>query len=146
MVKDQVVTRDIVLNAGAERVWEALTHPGMTKNYMFNCEVNSEWKPGSAITWKGSHQGREILQRGEILEIVPGRLLRYSTFDPQTDADLPENYVYITYELNPLSDEQTQLSTSLENFNGDETRAEHAALLWESEVLPKLKGLIETTL
>jgi uncharacterized protein YndB with AHSA1/START domain len=142
MVKDLVVTRSIVLNASVERVWEALTHPGMTRNYMFGCAVTSEWKKGSDISWKGIHNGEEIFQRGEILEIVPGRLLRYTTLDPTVE----EEPVYITYELKPVGEFQTELLTSLENFSGDEVRAENAALIWDTEVLPKLKAFVETTL
>jgi uncharacterized protein YndB with AHSA1/START domain len=47
MVNDVIITRSVLLNATPERVWEALTHPGMTKHYLYNCEVESEWHKGS---------------------------------------------------------------------------------------------------
>jgi uncharacterized protein YndB with AHSA1/START domain len=147
MVKDLVVTRSIELNASVERVWEALTHPGMTKHYMFGCAVQSEWKKGDTIAWHGHYNGSEIFQHGEIMEIVPCKLLRYSTFDPRgDDPDLPENYVYISYELKPIGPQRTRLLTTLENFGGDEVRAENAAQIWDTEVLPRLKAFVETTL
>jgi len=146
MVKDLAVTRSLLLNAPAERVWEALTHPKMTNQYMFNCEVESNWAQKGEITWKGKYQGEEIFQRGEIVDIVPGKLLHYTTFDPHSgEEDAPENYVHVRYELTPMG-HQTRLVTTLENFGGDELRAEHAALAWDLEVLPRLKSLIETTL
>jgi len=143
MVKDLVVTRSIVLNATVERVWEALTHPGMTRNYMFGCAVSSDWKKGSEISWKGVYHGEEVFQRGEILEIIPGALLRYTTIDPAAEDEEP---IYITYELKSVGEYQTELHTTLENFSGDEARAESAAMIWDTEVLPKLKAFVETTL
>jgi uncharacterized protein YndB with AHSA1/START domain len=146
MVKDLIVTRSIMLNASPARVWEALTHPGMTKHYMFNCEVHSNWDEGGDIIWTGTFNGQDILQKGKILEIIPEQVLRYSTFDPNGDGeDIPENYIHVSYEIKSRNG-QTELLTTLENFGEDDSRAEYAAEVWDIEVLPKLKELIETTL
>lgn len=146
MVNDVVVTRSVVLNATPERVWEALTHPGMTKQYMCNCEVYSDWKPGSTVRWIGNYHGRAIDEQGEIIEIIPGKLLRYSGFDRLADGDISrDGNIYVTHELIPRGS-QTKLLTTLEHFEGDETRAEFAAQQWDFEILPKLQILVETTL
>jgi uncharacterized protein YndB with AHSA1/START domain len=137
----------VVLNATPERVWEALTHPGMTKEYLFNCEVKSDWNKGSELRWTGDYHGRTVDEHGEILDLIPGRLIKYSGFDRLAEGDLAGGRnMYITHELIPYGSSQTKLLTMLEHFDGDATRAEMAAEQWDLEVMPKLRSLVETTL
>lgn len=146
MVNDLIVTRSVVLNATPERVWEALTHPGMTKQYLYNCEVRSDWKSGGKLSWSGTYQGRPLQAEGRIMEIIPGRMIKYSGFDRLTEGDnARQGDVYITHEIIPRGN-QTKLLTTLEHFEGDETRAELAAEQWDFEIMPKLRTLLETTL
>lgn len=146
MVNDIMVTRSVLLNASPERVWEALTHPGMTKQYLYNCEVNCDWKPGSSLRWTGNYQGRKVDQEGKILDIIPGRMIKYSGFDKLAEGDISrEGNIYITHEIVPHG-RQTKLLTTLEHFEGDETRAEYAAQQWDFEIMPRLQTLVETTL
>jgi uncharacterized protein YndB with AHSA1/START domain len=146
MVKDLLVTRSILLNVTPERVWQALTHPGMTKYYMYGREVSSDWKEGSTITWSSSEHGQHVTQKGEILKIVPGTFLKYSFHDPQTGLeDNIETYMHITYEVIPRKN-YTELLVTVDHFGGDDARAESAAEMLDFEVLPKLKSLLETTL
>lgn len=146
MVNDLVVTRSILLKATPERVWEALTHPGMTRQYLYNCEVQSDWRRGSKLLWKGNYQGQEINGEGEILDLIPGRLIKYSGFDRLVEGDTSrEGNIYITHEIIPHG-AHTKLLTTLEHFEGDETRAEYAADKWDLEIMPRLQTLVETTL
>ena len=146
MVNDIMVTRSVLLNATPERVWEALTHPKMTRQYLYNCEVQCDWKTGSVLKWTGNHQGREVNEEGKILDIVPGRLIKYSGFDRLVEGDMShEGNIYVTHEIIPHGS-QTKLLTTLEHFEGDETRAEYAAEQWDFEIMPKLQSIVETTL
>lgn len=146
MVNDIMVTRSVVLNATPDRVWEALTHPGMTKQYLYNCEVESDWKEGSTLKWKGTWQGKEVNEEGKILEIDPGRMVKYAGFDRLVAGDISrEGDIHITHEIVPYGN-RTKLLTTLEHFEGDESRAEVAAQQWDFEILPKLQLLVETTL
>jgi hypothetical protein len=45
---------------------------------MFGTEVTSQWREGSAITWRGEWQGRAYEDKGVILQFKPGRTLQYS--------------------------------------------------------------------
>jgi len=36
-------------------VWDALTNPSMTKQYMFGCETVSDWETGSELLWQGEY-------------------------------------------------------------------------------------------
>jgi uncharacterized protein YndB with AHSA1/START domain len=68
---------------------------------MFGCETVSDWKIGSPLLWKGVHDGREmVFVKGSIVDIKPGKFLAYTTIDPNSEiADVPENYLTVTYEL-----------------------------------------------
>lgn len=146
MINDVIITRSVILNATPERVWEALTHPGMTKQYYYNCEIDSDWQEGSTVSWMGTHHGRDINVEGTILEIKPGRKIKYSGFDRLAAGDVSRSGdIHITHEIIPQGN-QTKLLTTIDHFEGDETRAEYAADQWDFEIMPKLQTLVETTL
>lgn len=98
-----IVQNSITINAAPEKVWDALVNPEQTKKYMFGCETVSEWKPGSDLLWKGNYEGKEmVFVKGKIINIEPSILLAYSTIDPNSGiADIPENYLTVTYALTP---------------------------------------------
>ena len=96
-----IVTNSITINAPAEKVWDALVNPEQTKKYMFGSEAISDWKPGSELLWKGNYEGNDmVFVKGKIVEINPGKFLSYTTIDPNSGiADIPENYLTVTYDL-----------------------------------------------
>jgi uncharacterized protein YndB with AHSA1/START domain len=99
-----VLKSKISIQAPPARVWDVLVNPEHTKKYMFGCEALSDWKVGSPLLWKGVFEGQELVAvKGEIVKIEPGKLLSYTTIDPNTTAyaDIPENYLTVTYELEP---------------------------------------------
>src|ERR1700749_3953885 len=76
---DFIVKRSIDISATPAEVWDALTNPEKTKEYFFNCEVFSDWKVGSDITFKGKiFLIKKIEMNGTILEIEPEKLLKYN--------------------------------------------------------------------
>jgi uncharacterized protein YndB with AHSA1/START domain len=101
MKNELLVKNTITINATPAKVWDALTNPEQTKKYMFGCETVSDWKKGSALLWKGSYEGKEIIfVKGEILEIEPEKKLVYTTIDPNSNIDdVSENYLTVTYNL-----------------------------------------------
>jgi uncharacterized protein YndB with AHSA1/START domain len=101
MAKELLVKNTIDINAPASKVWNSLVNPVETKKYMFGCETVSDWKPGSDLLWQGNYEGKDmVFVKGKVIEIVPEKLLSYTTIDPNsTVADIPENYLTVTYEL-----------------------------------------------
>lgn len=95
------VKNTINISAPAAKVWDALTNPEQTKKYMFGCETVSDWKVGSPLLWRAHYEGKEmVFVKGNIADIQPGKLLIYTTFDPNsTMEDKPENYLTVTYSL-----------------------------------------------
>lgn len=145
-----LVKNVIEINAPAEKVWKALVNPEETKKYMFGCETVSDWKPGSALLWKGSYEGKEmIFVKGNIVEIQPGKFLAYTTFDPNSSMqDIPVNYLTVTYSLSSENG-KTILTVTQGDYNTvaeGERRFKEAYNNGEgwNPILIEIKKLVET--
>ncbi|MEV6279266.1 SRPBCC domain-containing protein [Nocardia sp. NPDC051832] len=121
------------ISASPDRVWAVLTDPGEIREFMFGADVQTDWQVGSPIVWKGVYEGREYEDKGEILAVEPGRLLKMTHYSPLTgQPDVPENYHTLTYELNG-DGATTHLSLSQDN-NASADEAAHSRGMWESLV------------
>src|SRR6478752_3297481 len=118
MNKPLIIKNQIIIKASAIRVWEALINPEQTKKYMFGCETVSDWKKGSELLWRGSYEGKEmVFVKGTIEEIQPGKILVYTTFDPNSPMeDVAENYLHVTYDLKE-EHEQTLVTVTQGDYN-----------------------------
>jgi len=142
MAKKQTSEKNIIINIDPENLWNILTKSKYTKEYMFNCSVNSDWKKGSQITWEGNYQGYQAFQKGEIIDVKPFELIKYSTFDPNFGLeDIPENYIHVSYLLKAI-DGQTELTIVNETFDGNEERMGHINQGWDM-VIEKIKEVAE---
>ncbi len=113
----------------------------MIKRYMFGATVVSEWKRGSPIVWKGESQGRPFEDTGVILDIEPGRLLRFTHFSPLSGLpDASENYHTVAVRLRGEGT-QTRVSLTQDNNETEEARA-HSEGSWKM-MLGGLKVLLE---
>lgn len=127
---DYVATAETEISASPTQVWAVLTDPEQIKKFMFGAEVETDWQPGSPIIWKGVYEGKEYEDKGEILAVEPGRLLKVTHYSPLSgQPDTPENYHTLTYELDE-SGTTTRLSLSQDN-NASEEEAEHSRGMWE---------------
>ncbi|MCU0325378.1 MAG: SRPBCC domain-containing protein, partial [Spirosomaceae bacterium] len=101
MIAPLIVKNEIVINANAAKVWDALVNPAQTKKYMFGCETVSDWQVGSKLDWRGNYEGQEmVFVTGRIINIISERLLAYTTFDPNgMIEDILENHTTVTYSL-----------------------------------------------
>ena len=113
----KIVKSTITINAPAKKVWDALTNPGQTKEYMFGCETVSDWKVGDSLLWVANYEGKEmVFVKGFIVAIQPNELLIYTVIDPYSDMpDIPQNYLNVTYQLSELG-EQTTLNVLQDGF------------------------------
>lgn len=141
-----IITKSILINAPAFKVWRVLTKPEFTKEYMFGSEVHSDWLEGSAVEWKGADGLIDSMYvKGKVLKVDPEKHVEYSTFDTQGGLpDIPANYLKVTYNLQPKKT-QTLLTVIQGNFaevaEGPD-RFDEAVEGWEA-TLPEIKRIAE---
>jgi uncharacterized protein YndB with AHSA1/START domain len=144
------IVNAITIQAPASKVWDALVNPAMTKQYMFGCETVSDWKKGSALLWNGEWEGKKMtFVKGSIADIQPGKFLAYTVIDPNNPAlaDIPENYLTVTYSL-----EEKNGVTTLTVTQGDYSKVADGEKRYQESynngegwnpILVKIKTLVE---
>jgi uncharacterized protein YndB with AHSA1/START domain len=131
----------IDIEAPPERVWAALTEPALVREYLYGAEIKSDWKKGSPITFKGEWKGRAYEDKGEILEIEPGKRLKVTHYSPLSgQPDVPENYHRVTYAITENGQGST-LTITQEN-NRDQAEVEESEKTWAT-ILGNIKALLE---
>ncbi len=137
MTTSFIAEKSITINAPADTVWEALTDPARVKQYMFGTEMETDWKVGSPIAWRGEWKGETYEDKGEVLAVEPHRLLRMTYWSPMGGTeDEPENYHTVTYELTER-DGTTVLTVEQDN-NASQEEADSMA---ENNWGPVLEGI-----
>lgn len=137
-----IATVSTTINAPAADVWQALTDPKLIKHYMAGADVESDWKVGSPITYKGEWNGKVFEDKGEILEITPERLLKSTHFSPMSgQEDAPENYHLVTYALEADGD-KTMLTVTQEN-NPSQEMVDESEKMWTT-MLEGIKTIVES--
>jgi uncharacterized protein YndB with AHSA1/START domain len=108
------ITDTISIAAPAEKVWDALTNPALTQQYMFGCEALSDWKEGSRLVWRGAKDGVDYVT-GHITRLEPHTHFSYTVFDPNGKyEDIPANYLNVDCVL-----KQAGENTLLQVTQGD---------------------------
>jgi uncharacterized protein YndB with AHSA1/START domain len=139
---NHVATAETEIAATPDEVWKALTEPKLIEEYMFGTHVETDWKPGSRIVWKGDYDGKRYEDKGEILDVQPGKRLELTHYSPLSgDEDRPENYHTVVYELEGRG-ATTRVALS-QDGNADDEAAEHSRSNWE-KVLSGLKQTVES--
>jgi uncharacterized protein YndB with AHSA1/START domain len=129
------------INAPASKVWEALTNPDIVKQYFFGTNVKTDWKKGSPIIWEGEWEGKSYRDKGEILDIDPGKYVKYNYWSTMSGTeDIPENYADITYTLTE-NDGVTSLVITQGNIKSEESKS-HSEQNWQY-VFGKMKEMVE---
>lgn len=139
---EYIVRQAVKIKAGPSEVWDALTNPEKTKKYFFNAKVFSKWKEGSKITFKG----RMFLivkfeMTGKILEIKPGKLLKY-TLKNSSDKKT-KSFSTVTDKLTYAKGITTvSITDDVGQGDGAEKRYKRSTKGWK-KVLKGLKELVE---
>jgi uncharacterized protein YndB with AHSA1/START domain/DNA-binding transcriptional ArsR family regulator len=130
---------EIYIKTTPERLWRAITDPADTRQYYYGTDVQSDWKPGSKLTYVRDGQASIDCT---ILEIDPAHRLVHSfsaSFDPETAKDRPSR---VTWEIEPHGD-TVCLRLIHDDFDG-ETRTYHEVEHGWANILSGLKTLVET--
>jgi uncharacterized protein YndB with AHSA1/START domain len=141
MKEELTAKKTINIDANPSKVWEALTDPKVIKQYFFGTEAESQWRVGSAITFKGKWEGKHYIDKGTILMNDPYKKLQFSYWSSLSGMDDDEkNYSKITYQLLKKKD-QTVLTVTQDKCASKETK-NHSENNW-SIVLNTLKDIVE---
>jgi uncharacterized protein YndB with AHSA1/START domain len=139
--KELISTSSIDIKTSPTKVWEALVKPEIAKAYFFGAAIETEWKVGDPITFKGEFKGHKYEEKGVILTVEPNALLQYSHWSHFDGlADEPENYRTWTFDLDEKNG-ATQLSITEDNIP-TEKQKNRSDEFWR-EVLLKIKQLLE---
>jgi uncharacterized protein YndB with AHSA1/START domain len=130
-----------IVNAPVKRVWEALTDPAQIMEYLFGTDTQSDFRKGSDIHYTGMHEGKEYHDKGQVIYIIPNRLLHTTYYSSLSGReDVPENYAHVIYELEE-QDEHTLLHLTQTNIESVE-QLKHLEDNWNT-VLDELQKLVE---
>ena len=132
---------ELHVDASRERLWHALTDPDTISRYLFGSRVETDWREGSPILYRGEWDGRPYEDKGIILEIVPGDRLVTSYYSPLSGKpDEPASYQRVSYLLG--DDGDGTLVTITQDGCADDAEAERLSGNWAA-VLESLKRVVE---
>ncbi len=141
MKKNHIAEAEVMVDAPASRVWDALTNPELIKQYMFGVDVETDWKEGSPITYKGEWEGKPFEDKGVIIWFEPEKTLVSTHWSALSGVpDSPENYHTVRYELKEEG-EGTRLTLTQDNNASVEEQAE-SEKNWKM-MLEGLKKVVE---
>lgn len=139
---DLSVSGSVVINADPAKVWDALTNPAKIKEYLFGTETVTDWKVGSEIIFQGEYQGQKYRDKGIIKEFTHEEKISYSYWSGFTGLeDKPENYSLVTYKLEKINGNATNLTWTQKGF-ADEKGYEHSKN-GVNEILQQIKTVAE---
>ena len=130
-------TASTVVDADKQRVWTALTDPAEVKQWFFGTDLETDWTPGSSITWSGEWEGKPYQDKGQVVAVDEPNRLEVTHFSPLTGQDdVPENYHTLVYALEG-GERGTKVTITQDN-NGDQAEADRNSETW-GQMLEGLK-------
>ncbi|MCB0642877.1 MAG: SRPBCC domain-containing protein [Phaeodactylibacter sp.] len=136
----------IQIHTSPEQVWEVLTHPVAIQQYFFGAHCDSSWTVGDRADFYVLKEGNaQVMVKGEVLKAEPPKLLEYTLFPTGMEIeDIPENYLYVRFELREAGTGTELLITQgdFEKVAKGELRYQHTLDGWMTS-LPKIKELAE---
>jgi uncharacterized protein YndB with AHSA1/START domain len=134
-------TASLDIQAPLSSVWDAITKPEIVKQYFFGTNLDTDWKVGSPLFFRGEWQGKTYEDRGTVLSFQPMKSLSYNYWSGFSGLeDNPALRQIIRFDLDAIS---TGVRITIHQSNVDtQARADHSATNWRA-VLEALKHLLE---
>mgnify|MGYP001101231045 CR=1 FL=1 len=140
MITQHIARYSTIINAPIEKVWDAITNPGIIKQYFFDTDLITSWEVGTEIYFQGEWEGKKYLDKGIVLKFLPLKRLEYTYLSSWSQKeDLPENYLWVCYEVKQ-TDNGTELIASQSNYS--EENAIKSEQDWKF-IIDEMRKLIE---
>ncbi len=131
---------DELIQAGPARAWEALTNPEKMGQLFWGSTVESDFRPGHPIVWKGTWEGKPFEDRGTIRRVEENALLQHTHWAPSSGPDTEANYSLLTWRIHR---EGTGVRVSLTHENiPTEAMRDHSRGMWK-DLLARMKEMLE---
>ena len=127
------------ISSTPEKVWKALTEPGITMKYWHHVNV-SDWKKGSRWEHQESDKDKEILLLGKIIESTPPRRLVMTWAEPADEAH-EDKHARVTFEIEEFRG-IVKLTVTHDHLDRDSEMLKSVSVGWP-KVLSSLKSLLE---
>jgi uncharacterized protein YndB with AHSA1/START domain/DNA-binding transcriptional ArsR family regulator len=129
----------VYIRTTPERLWQAITDPDLTRQYLHRTRVASNWRPGEPITY---WEADEVVVDGSVLEAQPPRRL-VTTWSFRRAADFRNDPPSrVTWEIEAIGD-NCRLTLIHDQFPGETPTFRSVGSGWPV-VLSSLKSLLET--
>lgn len=104
------------INASPETVWRALTNPNEVKQYMMGAALETDWKVGGPVVWRGEFKGKKFEDRGTVLHYNKPEHLAYTHISSaSSEMDDSENHREIHIHLSKKEDKTNLVLTQDNN-------------------------------
>ena len=113
------VNRTITINAPPSDVWQALTDPGLLREWRSPDKastVTAEWRTGGPIVFEGTWDRRKYLDRGTILAFDPHKTLSYNIWSKLSRPPRPPRKLHRRH-LQSLTPNETGTTLTLTHTN-----------------------------
>ena len=127
------------ISSSAEKVWNALMDPEMTRRYWAHLNV-SDWKVGSSWKHEDASTG-EIRLVGKVVESTPPRRLVITWASP-ADAQNQDKHTRVTFDIEPAG-QAVRLKVTHDELEPGSDMERGITRGWPV-VLSNLKTLLET--
>jgi uncharacterized protein YndB with AHSA1/START domain len=132
---------ETVIKAELATVWDLLVNPVKTSQLFWGSTVESDFKVGSPISWKGTWEGKPFEDRGVIKRVQHTALLQYTHWSTATGSSEDEgSHNLLTFRLSQVKD-GVRVVFQHENIATLELK-EHSEPMWKM-LLETLKKMAE---
>lgn len=129
----------IYIKTTRERLWAALTQGEQSREYWGGRQVESDWQPGSPVTFRREDGALDVV-RARVIEVEPQRQLKLLwtyALEPTPPASR------VTYSLDRAGPEEIKLTVVHEEFEPGSEVDEGLRNGWPA-ILSSLKSWLET--